>query len=138
MCEWIFRGLRIGLKAYIQGSNGACGSYGYFAETGVWGKRTEVKEKIYVALIISRPREVMRCTRRKPSTISWCRIFVILVLRFIAGNGSLNSIRLALELAEMIDYALWEVIENGATLPKTAIMEGVAIEMPITTAKEKA
>ncbi|GJZ03350.1 hypothetical protein Tco_0536625 [Tanacetum coccineum] len=38
----------------------------------------------------------------------------------------------------MIDYALWEVIENGATLPKTKIVEGVMTEMPITTAKEKA
>ncbi|GJV24067.1 retrovirus-related pol polyprotein from transposon TNT 1-94 [Tanacetum coccineum] len=37
----------------------------------------------------------------------------------------------------MIDYALWEVIKNGATLPKTKIMEGVMTEMPITTAKEK-
>ncbi|GKE95838.1 hypothetical protein Tco_1580693, partial [Tanacetum coccineum] len=25
---------------------------------------------------------------------------------------------------QMIDYALWEVIENGATLPKTTIVEG--------------
>ncbi|GJZ19125.1 ribonuclease H-like domain-containing protein [Tanacetum coccineum] len=38
----------------------------------------------------------------------------------------------------MIDYALWKVIENGATLPKTKIMEGVMTEMPITTAEEKA
>ncbi|GJV50690.1 hypothetical protein Tco_1446431 [Tanacetum coccineum] len=38
----------------------------------------------------------------------------------------------------MIDYALWEVIENGATLPKTKIVEGVMTEMPITTAEEKA
>ncbi|GJT72318.1 hypothetical protein Tco_1031604 [Tanacetum coccineum] len=38
----------------------------------------------------------------------------------------------------MIDYALWEVIENGATLPKTTTMEGVVTVMPITTAKEKA
>nr|GEW36617.1 hypothetical protein [Tanacetum cinerariifolium] len=38
----------------------------------------------------------------------------------------------------MIDYALWEVIENGATLPKTQVMEGVTTKMPITTAKEKA
>ncbi|GKE06974.1 protein SPIRRIG, partial [Tanacetum coccineum] len=30
------------------------------------------------------------------------------------------------------------VIENGATLPKTIIVEGVVIVMPITTAKEKA
>ncbi|GKD23948.1 putative ribonuclease H-like domain-containing protein, partial [Tanacetum coccineum] len=38
----------------------------------------------------------------------------------------------------MIDYALWEVIENGATLPKTTTVEGVVIEMPITTTEEKA
>nr|GEU72010.1 hypothetical protein [Tanacetum cinerariifolium] len=38
----------------------------------------------------------------------------------------------------MIDYALWEVIEKGATLRKTKVMEGVTIEMPITTVKEKA
>nr|GEU50237.1 hypothetical protein [Tanacetum cinerariifolium] len=36
------------------------------------------------------------------------------------------------------DYALWEVIENGVTLPKTQVMEGVMIEMPITSAEEKA
>ncbi|GJS48922.1 hypothetical protein Tco_0599043 [Tanacetum coccineum] len=39
---------------------------------------------------------------------------------------------------QMIDYALWEVIENGATFPKTKIMEGVMTELPITSAKEKA
>nr|GEV18247.1 hypothetical protein [Tanacetum cinerariifolium] len=38
----------------------------------------------------------------------------------------------------MIDYALWEVIENGATLPKTKVMEGVTTVMPITTTEEKA
>ncbi|GJT48574.1 hypothetical protein Tco_0974731 [Tanacetum coccineum] len=38
----------------------------------------------------------------------------------------------------MIDYALWEVIENGATLPKTTIVEGVMTEMPITTTEERA
>ncbi|GJY22459.1 hypothetical protein Tco_0396117 [Tanacetum coccineum] len=38
----------------------------------------------------------------------------------------------------MIDYALWEVIENGGTLPKTTTVEGAVIVMPITTAKEKA
>ncbi|GJX59685.1 putative reverse transcriptase domain-containing protein [Tanacetum coccineum] len=37
----------------------------------------------------------------------------------------------------MIDYALWEVIENGATLTKTTTMEGVVTVMPITTAEEK-
>ncbi|GJW43332.1 hypothetical protein Tco_0072131 [Tanacetum coccineum] len=39
---------------------------------------------------------------------------------------------------QMIDYALWEVIKNGATLPKTTIVEGVMIEMPITTVEGKA
>ncbi|GJS06462.1 hypothetical protein Tco_0363258 [Tanacetum coccineum] len=39
---------------------------------------------------------------------------------------------------QMIDYALWEVIENGATLLKTQMVEGVMKVMPITNAKEKA
>ncbi|GJV84580.1 hypothetical protein Tco_1524478 [Tanacetum coccineum] len=38
----------------------------------------------------------------------------------------------------MVDYALWEVIENGATLLKKTIVEGVVTLMPITTAEEKA
>nr|GEY97342.1 hypothetical protein [Tanacetum cinerariifolium] len=38
----------------------------------------------------------------------------------------------------MIDYVVWEVIENGVTLPKTNVVEGVTIEVPITTAEEKA
>ncbi|GJY27590.1 hypothetical protein Tco_0403357 [Tanacetum coccineum] len=32
---------------------------------------------------------------------------------------------------QMIDYALWEVIENGATLPKTQVVEGVTTLLPI-------
>ncbi|GKB76312.1 hypothetical protein Tco_0943207 [Tanacetum coccineum] len=40
--------------------------------------------------------------------------------------------------AYMIDYALWEVIENGATLPKIAVVEGVKKMMPITSAEDKA
>ncbi|GJX99408.1 hypothetical protein Tco_0356427 [Tanacetum coccineum] len=39
---------------------------------------------------------------------------------------------------QMIDYVLWEVIENDATLPKTAVVEGVKKVMPITSAKDKA
>nr|GEU72151.1 hypothetical protein [Tanacetum cinerariifolium] len=38
----------------------------------------------------------------------------------------------------MINYSLWEVIENGATLPKTQVVEGVITVMPITTVEEKA
>nr|GEV66408.1 hypothetical protein [Tanacetum cinerariifolium] len=39
---------------------------------------------------------------------------------------------------KMIDYEKWEVIENGLTLPKTLVVEGVMTEMPITSAEEKA
>ncbi|GJU62435.1 hypothetical protein Tco_1244270 [Tanacetum coccineum] len=38
----------------------------------------------------------------------------------------------------MIDYALWEVIENGATLTKTQVVKGVTTVMPITFAEDKA
>ncbi|GKB25716.1 ribonuclease H-like domain-containing protein [Tanacetum coccineum] len=38
---------------------------------------------------------------------------------------------------QMIDYALWEVIKNGATLPKTKIVEGAVTVMPIYTAERK-
>nr|GEV64865.1 hypothetical protein [Tanacetum cinerariifolium] len=38
----------------------------------------------------------------------------------------------------MMDYTLWEVIENGTTLPKTQVVDGVMTTMPITTAEEKA
>ncbi|GJT59363.1 ribonuclease H-like domain-containing protein [Tanacetum coccineum] len=39
---------------------------------------------------------------------------------------------------QMIDYALWEVIENGNTAPKTTVVEGVKKVMPHTTVEEKA
>ncbi|GJS49929.1 putative ribonuclease H-like domain-containing protein [Tanacetum coccineum] len=39
---------------------------------------------------------------------------------------------------QMIDYALWEVIEKSVTLPKTTMVEGVITMMPITTTEEKA
>ncbi|GJY25588.1 ribonuclease H-like domain-containing protein [Tanacetum coccineum] len=38
----------------------------------------------------------------------------------------------------MIDYALWEVIENGNTTPKTIVVKGVEKVMHPTTAEEKA
>ncbi|GJW35887.1 hypothetical protein Tco_0058807 [Tanacetum coccineum] len=37
----------------------------------------------------------------------------------------------------MIDYALWEVIENGNTAPKTTLVEGVKKVIAPTTAEEK-
>nr|GEV77321.1 ribonuclease H-like domain-containing protein [Tanacetum cinerariifolium] len=39
---------------------------------------------------------------------------------------------------QMMDYALWEVIENGATLPKIQVVEAVTPVMPITSVGEKA
>ncbi|GJT84986.1 ribonuclease H-like domain-containing protein [Tanacetum coccineum] len=39
---------------------------------------------------------------------------------------------------QMIDYALWEAIENGATLLKTTVVEGVEKVMPITSVEDKA
>ncbi|GJU03575.1 hypothetical protein Tco_1113913 [Tanacetum coccineum] len=38
----------------------------------------------------------------------------------------------------MIDYALWEVIENGNTAPKITVVEGVEKVIPPTTVEEKA
>nr|GFA03404.1 hypothetical protein [Tanacetum cinerariifolium] len=38
----------------------------------------------------------------------------------------------------MIDYDLWEVIENGATLPITQVVDGVITVLSIITTKEKA
>nr|GEV26534.1 ribonuclease H-like domain-containing protein [Tanacetum cinerariifolium] len=42
------------------------------------------------------------------------------------------------EYIQMINYALWDVIENGPSLPKTQVMEGVTTLMPITSVKDKA
>nr|GEX52642.1 hypothetical protein [Tanacetum cinerariifolium] len=39
---------------------------------------------------------------------------------------------------QMMDYALWEVIENGKILPRTQVVDGVTTVLPITTAEEKA
>ncbi|GJY15694.1 hypothetical protein Tco_0386116 [Tanacetum coccineum] len=39
---------------------------------------------------------------------------------------------------QMIDYALWEVIENGNSAPKTIVVEGVEKVIPPTTVEEKA
>ncbi|GJU18974.1 hypothetical protein Tco_1146940 [Tanacetum coccineum] len=39
---------------------------------------------------------------------------------------------------QMIDYALWEVIENGNSAPKTKHVEGVETILPPTTVEEKA
>ncbi|GJY63285.1 ribonuclease H-like domain-containing protein [Tanacetum coccineum] len=53
------------------------------------------------------------------------------------GEFELRRIKIE-QYIQMIYYVLWEVIENGATLPKTAVVEGVEKLMPITSAKDKA
>ncbi|GJX58349.1 hypothetical protein Tco_0289739 [Tanacetum coccineum] len=53
--------------------------------------------------------------------------------------GEFELWRLRIEqYIQMIDYALWEVIENDTTLPKTQVVEGVTTVMPITSAEYKA
>ncbi|GKC45103.1 zinc finger, CCHC-type containing protein, partial [Tanacetum coccineum] len=52
------------------------------------------------------------------------------VLLSYGGRGLNNTSR-------KIDYALWEVIENGNTAPKTIVVEGVEKVKPPTTAEEK-
>ncbi|GKB27107.1 hypothetical protein Tco_0866508, partial [Tanacetum coccineum] len=59
------------------------------------------------------------------------------VLMLKPGEYEIWRIRIE-QYIQMIDYALWEVIENGATLSKTTTVEGVMTVMPITTAEEKA
>nr|GEW21128.1 putative ribonuclease H-like domain-containing protein [Tanacetum cinerariifolium] len=61
---------------------------------------------------------------------------LLLLVEVKIANTKLMLLRKLILL--MINYAMWEVIENGATLPKTHLVEGVMIKMPITTAKEKA
>ncbi|GKF75202.1 hypothetical protein Tco_0224646, partial [Tanacetum coccineum] len=53
------------------------------------------------------------------------------------GEFELWRIRIE-QYIQMIDYALWEVIENGATFPKTQVVEGITTLLSITFAEDKA
>ncbi|GJV55701.1 ribonuclease H-like domain-containing protein [Tanacetum coccineum] len=59
------------------------------------------------------------------------------VLELVALRNFARRIRIE-QYILMIDYALWEVIENGNTTPKTTVVEGVEKVMPLTTTEEKA
>ncbi|GJW95077.1 ribonuclease H-like domain-containing protein [Tanacetum coccineum] len=59
------------------------------------------------------------------------------VLMLKPGEFELWRMRIE-QYIQMIDYALWEVIENGATLPKTQVVKGVTTLVPITYAEDKA
>ncbi|GKC30880.1 hypothetical protein Tco_1038174 [Tanacetum coccineum] len=53
--------------------------------------------------------------------------------------GEYELLRLRMEqYIQMIDYSLWEVIENGNPAPKTKLVKGVETIIALTTAKEKA
>nr|GEU69291.1 hypothetical protein [Tanacetum cinerariifolium] len=56
--------------------------------------------------------------------------------RQLARELVLDRMRIE-QYIQMIDYALWEVIKNGATLPKTQVVEGVTTVMPITYVEDK-
>ncbi|GJV09697.1 hypothetical protein Tco_1351238 [Tanacetum coccineum] len=53
------------------------------------------------------------------------------------ARGRVNDASEEVSTAELVSTA-YEVIENGATLPKTQVVEGVTTVMPITYAKDKA
>nr|GEY45084.1 hypothetical protein [Tanacetum cinerariifolium] len=59
------------------------------------------------------------------------------VLMLKPGEFEIWRIRIK-QYIQMIDYALWEVIENGSTLPKIQVMKGITTVMPITSVKDKA
>ncbi|GJU21208.1 zinc finger, CCHC-type containing protein [Tanacetum coccineum] len=53
--------------------------------------------------------------------------------------GEFEILRMRIEqYIQMIDYALWKVIENGNITPKSTVVEGVEKIIPPTTAEEKA
>nr|GEY88535.1 hypothetical protein [Tanacetum cinerariifolium] len=59
------------------------------------------------------------------------------VLMLKPGEFEIWRIRIE-QYIQMMDYALWEVIENDHTLSKTQVVEGVTTFMPITSAEDKA
>nr|GEZ17280.1 hypothetical protein [Tanacetum cinerariifolium] len=62
--------------------------------------------------------------------------YLLLLVEVKTANTKLMLLRKLILL--MINYALWEVIKNGVTFPKTQVVEGVTTETSITTVKEKA
>ncbi|GKB43861.1 hypothetical protein Tco_0888803, partial [Tanacetum coccineum] len=68
---------------------------------------------------------------------NYSKCLPLLVHRVNAASEEVSTAKLV-STAYMIDYALWEVMENGATLPKTQVVEGVTKVMPITIAEKKA
>ncbi|GJT84260.1 hypothetical protein Tco_1058602 [Tanacetum coccineum] len=59
------------------------------------------------------------------------------VLMLKPGEYKLWRMRMELYI-QMIDYSLWEVIENGNAPPITKVVEGVKTTIALATTKEKA
>ncbi|GJT83842.1 hypothetical protein Tco_1058184 [Tanacetum coccineum] len=115
------------LRISTSGKDGSEKGYGIrvVAQHWFWSGSTPVAVyQAYQAYIDS---------REAPSLVFWESPL------FPVGSELKSSEMMRIEqYIQMIDYALWEVIENGATLPKTTAVEGVVTVMPIATAEEKA
>nr|GEV57323.1 hypothetical protein [Tanacetum cinerariifolium] len=59
------------------------------------------------------------------------------VLMFKPGEFETWRMRIE-QYIQMMDYALWDVIKNDHTLPKTQVVKGVTTFMPITSVEDKA
>ncbi|GKA26635.1 hypothetical protein Tco_0712744 [Tanacetum coccineum] len=101
----------------------------------------EVPEIIYVKSLLNvasitaahiRVNAAQLCYRESAALLAQAALFFSRESRVNRSRSARKSLTI------MIDYALWEVIENGATLPKTAVVEGVEKVMPITSAEDKA
>ncbi|GJW38786.1 hypothetical protein Tco_0064631 [Tanacetum coccineum] len=63
----------------------------------------------------------------------------IVGIKSLLNAASITAVLIDVNVAQSKnDNALWEVIENGATLPKITVVEGVEKVMPITSAEDKA
>ncbi|GJX07118.1 hypothetical protein Tco_0195050 [Tanacetum coccineum] len=105
----------------------------------------EVPEIIYVKSLLNvasitaahiRVNAAQLCYRESAALLAQAALFFSRESRVNRSRSARKS--LTIVSTKLIYYALWEVIENGATLPKTQVMEGVTTVMPITTAEEKA
>ncbi|GJS29611.1 hypothetical protein Tco_0490231 [Tanacetum coccineum] len=118
-----------------RGSYTASGSYNVKAAEGV---NVLVEEVSTAELVRIRSIKVLKWDQQVVSELVALRNFARRYgSRFCTQGGCIQSshefelwrMRIK-QYIQMIDYALWEVIENGATLPKTQMVEGVMKVMP--------
>ncbi|GJR68936.1 hypothetical protein Tco_0015001 [Tanacetum coccineum] len=97
---------------------------------------------LHSELIFTFPCE-LRTSPRVPSNFDNRDAALLQPLDFTIYVGNKMSTHLVLpsprlSTVSMIDYSLWEVIENGATLPKIHVVVGVVQPMHITSTEDKA